>query len=365
MNEALLKKHVHAWVQRGKADNVARERDKTQRAERKTYYQSWTSDRILKMTEADLLEYLSGLWAMLIWGNKQYYVDKIIQDNGLEQVRRALSELVWGEDPTGKRWDNFRANVKGIGPAMMSELLCHVHPRDCMLWNRRAFVGLRYLGVEDLPRYNYQITGSKYENLTKTAKKIASELASQGINDPDLLTVDYFIWNELQVEDNLSGIHKPVPVAESMPEQDIDESTSTEFIHDEIKSKLADIGDWYGFKSRTEVKVADGSVVDTIWEATIGNMGRVIYVFEVQTRGSIDSLILNLLKSLNNPAVQGVVAVSDKKQLERIRKHAANVKDLNEKLKYWDYTKVLQVHEALEIVNEQINGLELVPQGMA
>ena len=61
---------------------------------------------------------------------------------------------------------------------------------------------------------------------------------------------------------------------------------------------------------------------------------RVIYVFEVQTKGSVDSLILNLLKSLNNPAVQGVVAVSDKEQLERIKKHAADVKDLRDKLKY-------------------------------
>jgi len=31
--------------------------------------------------------------------------------------------------------------------------------------------------------------------------------------------------------------------------------------------------------------------------------------------------MLNFLKSLNNPAVQGVVAVSDSSQLETIRKH--------------------------------------------
>jgi hypothetical protein len=35
---------------------------------------------------------------------------------------------------------------------MMSEILCHVHPAACMLWNRRAYVGLNYLGVPDLPR---------------------------------------------------------------------------------------------------------------------------------------------------------------------------------------------------------------------
>ena len=100
-----------------------------------------------------------------------------------------------------------------------------------------------------------------------------------------------------------------------------------------------------------------------MWEATIGNMGRVIYVFEVQTKGSVDSLMLNLLKSLNNPAVQGVVAVSDSKQLEKIRDHATDVRDLRDKLRYWDYEDILKVHESLEYVNATINNLGLVPQG--
>ena len=109
--------------------------------------------------------------------------------------------------------------------------------------------------------------------------------------------------------------------------------------------------------------MADGSKVDTVWEATIGNMGRVIYVFEVQTKGSLDSLILNLLKSLNNSAVQGVVAVSDKPQIEKIKKHVAGVQALADKLKYWDYEDVLKVHENLQQVNETINSLGLVPDG--
>ena len=72
---------------------------------------------------------------------------------------------------------------------------------------------------------------------------------------------------------------------------------------------------------------------------------------------------MNLLKSLNNPAVQGVVAVSDTVQILKIKKHAAGVPQLRDKLKCWDYTEVLQVHEALVAVNESINKLELVPQG--
>ena len=65
--------------------------------------------------------------------------------------------------------------------------------------------------------------------------------------------------------------------------------------------------------------MAEGSKIDTIWGATIGNMGRIIYVFEVQTKSSIDSLIYNILQSLNNPPVQGVVAISDKQQIETIK----------------------------------------------
>jgi hypothetical protein len=66
---------------------------------------------------------------------------------------------------------------------------------------------------------------------------------------------------------------------------------------------------------------------------------------------------------MNNPAVQGVVAVSDSAQLEKIKKHASSVKGLGDKLKYWDYREVLKVYESLQAVYEAINKLELVPQG--
>ncbi len=68
-------------------------------------------------------------------------------------------------------------------------------------------------------------------------------------------------------------------------------------LHDESKEKLVAIGELLGFDSRSEVKITTGAVVDAVWEAKIGNMGKAIYVFEVQSKGSIDSLILNLKKA--------------------------------------------------------------------
>ena len=53
--------------------------------------------------------------------------------------------------------------------------------------------------------------------------------------------------------------------------------------------------------------------IDVVWEVTIGNIRWVIYIFEVQTLGSVDHLILNLMKAKNDKAVQGVVVVTDHK----------------------------------------------------
>lgn len=362
MNLQLLKKHVEIYTKRHQKASETYKQDLLERQERTKYYQSWTKERLATIDESDLYEYFGKLWAMLIWGNKQYVVNKLIQDNGLNTLRESLIDLVWGSEQIPIRWDRFRKTIKGMGPAMMSEILCHVHPDDYMIWNRRAYVALNYLGFKKLPRYNYQFTGNKYEELSDSVKTIAEELAKAGMQSPSLLTVDYFIWDELQVEDNLTQIYSKKSPKE-ITSIESEDSETKDFIHNEIRDKIAEIGTWLGFTTQIETKIAEGSKVDAIWEATIGNMGRVIYVFEVQTKGSIDSLILNLLKALNNPAVQGVVAVSDLSQLDKIKKHASNVGDLGRKLKYWNYTEVLDNHEALAAVNESINRLGLVPQG--
>jgi hypothetical protein len=269
-----------------------------------------------------------------------------------------LADLVWGDRDIASRWDTFRKEIRRMGPAMVSEILGKTHPNEFIVWNRRTFVGLNYLMVDDLPRYDYQVNGKTYKYLCDIAKEISSEFARVDIKDISLLNVDYFIWDELQVVDNLTRAYDTKDEVPNLAHSD--EAT---FIHDDIRDKLSDIGQWLGFTSKTEQKVSDGARVDAVWEATIGNMGRVIYIFEVQAKGSMDSLMLNLLKSLNNTAVQGIVAVSDSTQLEIIQKHVLDIKDLRDKLKYWDIEDVLEVHACLELVNTSINKLGLVPKG--
>lgn len=357
VNTHILNKHIQNYKEKRASHPEKYHDDMKERDEHVQLYHNFTPQKMNQMDEEGLYKYISPLWAMLIWGNKRYVVDKLIDDNGLDTLKSELNILLWSDKSIEERWDRFRKKIKGMGPAMISELLCKTHPHQYMIWNRRAKMALDYLGVENLPRYDYQLDGVKYKELCKVAESISKELIKAGFKDESLLMVDYFIWDELQVEDTLSG-----PKTSQKEGKDLKDDSS-EFIHNDVRDKIRNIGQWLGFEANIERKVAAGSKVDTVWESTIGNMGRIIYVFEVQTKGSIDSLIVNLLKSLNNPAVQGVVAVSDKKQLEKIKDHAEGVTGLRDKLKLWDYQEVLNVHENLEYVNESINKLDLVPGG--
>ena len=248
-------------------------------------------------------------------------------------------------------------SVKGMGPATISELLTYANPQEYAIFNRTTILSYSYLEISDMPKYNYQYTGKKYVEVCKVAKKISLELQKSGATDYDFLAVDYFLWDEVLplTEKKLSEV---VNVSVSPKSEDKNNSKS---LHDEIKEKLVAIGELLGFDSRSEVKIATGAVVDAIWEAKIGNMGKAIYVFEVQSKGSIDSLILNLKKAQSNAAVQAVVAVADEEQLAKIISESMGVID-EKSLRTWDSEDVLAVYDSLVRAHESINKLALVPE---
>lgn len=138
MNKELLRTHIKTYLAKLAANDANTQKDVQERDERTAYYRSWTAQRLEGMTEAELAQYVSKLWAMRMWGNKQYVVDKLIAKHGLQAIRSALANLVWGKEPVEARWDKFRNDMSGLGPAMMSEILCYTHPEKHILWNRRA-----------------------------------------------------------------------------------------------------------------------------------------------------------------------------------------------------------------------------------
>ncbi|MGB4610734.1 MAG: hypothetical protein WBH77_08965 [Saccharofermentanales bacterium] len=358
MNTAELYMLIREFKTKQKKNAAYYEAHEKERSERKKFYQSFTSTKLKTMTEEDFFEFIAKLWSMLIWGNKKYVVDKLISDNGFEHLKSRLAELLYGEAPVQDRWDSFLKTVKGLGPATISELLTYIHPQECVIFNRTTIQCFTYLGIPDMPKYNYQYTGKKFVEVCEIAKQIASMMQSEGVEAVDLLAVDYFLWDEvlpLAEKNNLETTEQNSAVETS---EIINESKS---IHDEIKEKLVAIGELLGFESRSEVRIAEGAVVDAVWEAKIGNMGKAIYVFEVQSKGSIDSLILNLKKAQKNAAVQAVVAVADEDQLAKIIRESKGVIDEKD-LRTWESDDVLTVYDDLSRAHETINKLKLVPE---
>lgn len=358
MNETKLQSAISSFVKNKKNNAAYYDENWAERKERKSYYQKFTKDKLIAMTKEQFSEYISKLWSMLIWGNKQYVVEKVIADNGFDNVKKQLAELLYGSSAVEKRWDSFIKNVKGLGPATMSELLTYVNPQEYVIFNKTTILCYGYLDISGMPKYNYQFTGKKFVEVCNIAKEIAKALSAAGADDADLLAIDYFLWDEILPLAEKKAL--AADLEKEKPEKLITTNESKS-LHDEIKEKLVAIGELLGFDSRSEVKITTGAVVDAVWEAKIGNMGKAIYVFEVQSKGSIDSLIINLKKAQSNAAVQAIVAVADEEQLAKIIKESKGVID-EKSLRTWDSEDVLAVYDSLVRAHESINKLALVPE---
>jgi len=160
-----------------------------------------------------------------------------------------------------------------------------------------------------------------------------------------LLDVDLFLYYVAAVAEKVQAI-------EVEPEEDFD--------HDEVREMLLQIGQGLGFEVDSDVPLAPGAKVDVIWRARIGNLGEIKYVFEVHKEGSVDSLLLNLLKAQSDPTVQKVIAVSDERRLNIIRKEASSLPQLSNRIIYWTVTEVKRAADLLGELKGIMEKLELV-----
>lgn len=349
MNIELLYKHLDRYL--SKIKNETEINDLNERLEREEYYKSYTADKIISMNEEEFYEYISKLWAMIIWGNKHYIIDKYINDNGFEKLKESIAYLLYGNDSIEIRWDSFKDKIKGFGPAMMSELLCYINPNEYMIWNTTASNAYNYLGIKDVPRHNYQLTGQKYVELTKYSKEIQNILLKKYNRIETLLFVDYFFWDSLRDIESVSEERNQLK----------ETVVNNKSYHNEIIDYIKNIGSLLGYNTNIKGNIKNsGKIADAIWEFNVGNLGKIKYVFEVQDNGSIDSLIVSLMNASQDISVQAVVAVSDEQQINKIKQHCNNIEgSFNNKLKFWNITEVERAYRELsssmEIINKAIN----------
>lgn len=325
--------------------------EQADREERERFFQHDLLERLEEFSEVDVEALLGRLWASRIWGNKAYQAQKIIADNGLENLRAELKRLMTSEDPE-QAYEEFLNRIKGLGPASVTEMLAYRHPNRCGIWNDRTRAALRILGLTAFvnPK-RYRISAGEYRVFNQLLQAIASELEASGIAHVDLLLVDFFLYEVARTEEE----------EEAAPPEE--QAAASDFDHDEVCDLIVLIGHILGFDTDTEVKIAHGATVDVVWRTRIANLGQVAYVFEVHRQGSIDSLILNLQKARNAPHVQKVIAVSDKDRLERIRRECEGLpEEFRRALRFWSVVDVMHTAEHLQRAMEAINALGLIEE---
>ena len=189
MNKELLNKAINKYKEQKKNDinlDAINERKK-----RKSYYQSWTKEKINAMTEDEFIEYIGKLWATNRRKNKKDFGEFIIEkNNGLSNLKKYLINLLYGEDDIALRWDDFRNNIIHLGEAAMSELLCLVNPKEYIIFNdvtRRCY---DYLQVKN----NTKVDGKKYKEICEISKEILCKFETP-TEDVDLLYLDYIFWD--------------------------------------------------------------------------------------------------------------------------------------------------------------------------
>jgi hypothetical protein len=330
--------------------------DLQSRHERSEMYSRLLSrDGIQQMTEIEFGQVISSLWASLMWGNKGYLVERLIQNNTLPLIKEQLILLLWGKGSVADRYDTFRSQLKGFGTAMITELMALVHPNECGLWNVKARTGLVALGFDSntVPLKKSQISGEAYQRFNDVLRLIQRELVGKVEETLDLLGVDYFLYEIWRANREQGDEEEIIEIPTSTDLADFD--------HDEVIEQLVAIGEWMGFQSRKEQLIARGAKVDALWQAQIANLGKVTYVFEVQRRGSLDSLILNLQRAQNNPSVQRLIIVANAKDLSRVRQEIEALPESFRRMV--SYMEVWQAKRAAELVGELseiIGKLELV-----
>lgn len=316
-----------------------------------------SKEGLLSMTELEFGQLMSSLWASRMWSNKSYWVENLLDENEIETLKNEFFKLLWSDALLNKRYDQFRKATKGFGTAIISEIMAFIDPDQYGIWNDKARKALTYLGFKDqLPFIKKsQLSGKEYQQFNDLLLDIKQILVENDYTQIDLLAINYFFFEVArrprQVDENqvelIEEISKPI--------------SADDFDHDEAIDKVVAIGGWLGFEAEKEKSIAKGARVDAVWQARIANLGVVTYVFEVQRKGSVDSLILNLQKAQNNPSVQRLVVVAVFDEIQKIRSEIETLPESFRKaVSYIEVSEIFRASELLSEFSEIIGKLNLV-----
>lgn len=263
-----IRKYAEQFEQRFRAELASGDWKKERREKTALFQKTLTRRRISQLSEPDFSRIIKTLWASALWGNKDYLVNKILNDNGLSQIRKSLEYLLWTDSPITERFDKFRATVKGLGPSSITEILVFVFPDRYSLWNDKPKNVLPLLGMKSiLPDrvYKYSINGSDYVKCHQALALVKQELEDYGFSRMDFLDLDIFMWLLFLEVVKKEALEAKVGRGIIGEKPEIDTSKLS---HWDVMGLLLELGNLLGF----DTYVADRAKKSKLLEKSLGEI---------------------------------------------------------------------------------------------
>jgi len=238
-------------------DELSEKGWKKEREERQALFTKLLSEKnITNLSESNFRKIIKSLWAFHGWTNKDYVVDKIIENNGFDEVKKSLKQILYSEDPLETRFDNFK--VKGLGTSSLTEILVFVDPEKYCLWNDKPRKVLPHLGIDQIPKrvFKYtQINGNEYVKCNEVLDSIRKILLDEGFEKVDFLDLDIFIWLIFNQSEKLTKDIKKEPTIKSTLISKETGFTASSMSHWDAIGIIVELGKTLGY----ETYVADPS----------------------------------------------------------------------------------------------------------
>lgn len=239
------------------AEGIEGKKDREQR--RSFFKKVLSKENASDLSKDDFGRIIEKMWASDVWGDKDYYVNKLLSDNGLPKLRSELKELLYGSHPLDKRFDRFNKSVKGLGPSSITEILTFVFPSKCGMWTKSHKSVLPFLKMKTLLPdrvYKYPINGGEYLKCNEVLRLAKDELDQRsGLESVDFVDTDFFMWF---VFSEVMKFGKAVPQITEKEEVEfpiVEEMKTEELTHWDVMGILTELGNLLGF----ETYVADPS----------------------------------------------------------------------------------------------------------
>lgn len=191
MNKLLVQQKIEEYL--ANLDKENSELELEEREEKKKFYQGYSKEKILNMTEEELDNYIKKLWMY----NPFHISLKRIKENGFDKVKQGFAYLLYGDDDLASRWNTVYKDLKGVGPSMMSELLAHIYPYECIVFNATTRKAYSRFGI----KYSNKNDGKSYLEVCEYGKEIGSMISEKSDKPCDLLLVDYFLYEVSKKKD--------------------------------------------------------------------------------------------------------------------------------------------------------------------